>query len=172
MEDSMATTAEPIFVRRPDSPTDRRVTPSYDSKAAAKAYEWTRFLVPLGRALFASIFLAAVPGHFSAAYVGYATQAGVPFANILVPFFGIVAAVGGLSILLGFHARAGAWLLIAFLIPVTFTMHAFWNVPDPALHAIQLANFMKNLALIGAALLLGYWGAGPVSVDVKNLWRA
>jgi putative oxidoreductase len=168
----MATTAEPIFVRRPDSPDDRRVTPSYDSKAAAKASEWTRYLVPVGRALFAAIFLASVPRSFSAVYIGSATQAGVPYANILVPFAGIVAAVGGLSVLLGFHARAGAWLLIAFLIPVTFMMHAFWNVTDPAMHAIQLANFMKNVALIGAALMLAYWGAGPASVDLKKLWGA
>jgi len=168
----MATTAEPIFVRRPDSPADRRVTPSYDSKAAAKASEWTRYLVPLGRVLFAAIFLVALPSQFSATTIGYATQAGVPYANILVPFAGIVAAIGGLSILLGFHARAGAWLLIAFLIPVTFTMHAFWNVTDPAMRAIQQANFMKNIALIGAALMLAYWGAGPSSVDLKKLWRA
>ena len=168
----MATTAEPIVVRRPDAPADRRVNPHYDSKAAARASEWTRFLVPLGRALFAAIFLASVPGHFSATYIGYATQAGVPSANILVPVAGLVAAVGGLLVLLGFHARSGAWLLIVFLVPVTFFMHAFWTVSDPEMRAIQQANFMKNLALIGAALMMAYWGAGPGSVDLKRLWRS
>jgi uncharacterized membrane protein YphA (DoxX/SURF4 family) len=59
-----------------------------------------------------------------------------------------------------FTPGPGAWLLIAFLVPVTFTMHAFWTVSDPAMHAIQLANFMKNISLIGASLMLAYWGAG------------
>jgi uncharacterized membrane protein YphA (DoxX/SURF4 family) len=172
MEDLMATTAEPIFVRRPDSPTDRRVAPRYDSKAAARANEWTRLLVPVGRALFAAIFLGSLPASFSATSVSLATQAGVPFANILVPAAAVMAAVGALSILLGFHARVGAWLLIAFLVPVTFTMHAFWTVSDPTMHAIQLANFMKNISLIGASLMLAYWGAGPGSVDLKRLWRS
>ena len=128
--------------------------------------------MPVGRVLFAAISLASVPGSFSAASIGYATQAGVPYANILVPLGGVVAAIGGLSVLLGFHARAGAWLLIAFLIPVTFTMHAFWAVSDPAMRAIQQANFMKNVALIGAALMVAYWGAGPGRVDLKRLWRS
>jgi uncharacterized membrane protein YphA (DoxX/SURF4 family) len=30
---------------------------------------------------------------------------------------------------------------------------------------MQRANFMKNLSLIGAALVLMYYGAGPVSLD-------
>lgn len=168
----MATTAEPIVVRRPDSPPDRRIAPRYDSKAAAKASEWTRYLVPVGRALFAAIFLFSLPASFGAASISYASQAGLPYAATLVPFAGILAAIGGLSVLLGFHARAGAWLLIAFLVPVTFTMHAFWNLSDPTQVAIQQANFMKNIALIGAALMIAYWGAGPVSVDLKKLWRS
>lgn len=167
----MATTAEPIVVRRPDSPVDRRVAPSYDSKAVPKASEWIRYLVPLGRALFAAIFLASVPSLFSASSIGYATQAGVPNANILVPVAGVIAGLGGLSVLFGIRARAGAWLLIAFLVPVTFIMHPFWSVSDPGLKAIQQANFMKNVSMIGAALMLAYWGAGPISADLKRLWR-
>lgn len=168
----MATTAEPIVVRRPDSPTDRRVAPRYNSKASARANEWTRLLVPAGRALFAAIFLVSVPGLFNGAGVGYATQAGVPYPNILVPLAGVLAALGGLSILLGFHARAGAWLLIAFLIPVTYFMHAFWTVSDPVQRLAQQANFVKNISLLGGALLIAYWGAGPLSLDLKRLWRS
>ena len=51
------------------------------------------------------------------------------------------------------HARAGAWLLVAFLVPVTLAMHAFWNVPDPMMRQILMAFFMKNLAMLGGALL-------------------
>ncbi|MEP7326587.1 MAG: DoxX family protein [Gemmatimonadota bacterium] len=152
---------------------DRRVAPrdSDDVWPRPGVMDWARYLVPLGRALFAAIFLGSVSGLVGGALIGYATQAGVPFPNILVPLAGIVAAVGGLSVLLGFHARAGAWVLIAFLVPVTFMMHAFWTVTDPAMRAMQQANFMKNVALVGAALMIAYWGAGPLSLDLKRLWR-
>ncbi len=161
----MATYAQPIVDRRvaPRDSGDVRVTPG--------TWNLARFIVPLGRALFAAIFLVAVPGLFTSASVAVAAQAGVPFPNILVPLAGIIAALGGLSILLGVRARVGAWLLVLFLVPVTFFMHAWWNVSDPVMRAMQQGHFMKNLALIGTALLIAYWGAGPVSADLRRLWR-
>ena len=38
--------------------------------------------------------------------------------------------LGGPSIRLGFHGKLGAWLLVLFLVPVTFTMHNFRAVKD------------------------------------------
>ena len=86
-------------------------------------------------------------------------------ANVLVPLSGIMATLGGLSILLGFKARWGALLIILFLIPVTLTMHAFWNVDDPSLQQMQMSMFMKNISMLGAACLIAWFGAGPMSVD-------
>ena len=43
------------------------------------------YLVPVGRFLYSAIFLMTVLGHFSAAYIGYAAQQGVPAAAFLVP---------------------------------------------------------------------------------------
>jgi putative oxidoreductase len=126
-----------------------------------------RSLVPVARLLFAALFLMSAPNHFKAQTIAYAAQQGVPFASILVPFSGLLAFAGGLSVLIGWHARAGAWLLVAFLVPVTLAMHAFWNVPDPMMRQIQMAFFMKNLAMLGGALLIAYWGAGPVSLDER-----
>lgn len=129
--------------------------------------EWTRWLVPVGRALFVAIFLMAVPAHFQAATIAHAAKAGVPLASVAVPLSGIIAGLGGLSVLLGFHARVGAWLLVLFLVPVTLTMHRFWGLPDAAAAQVQQVMFMKNVAILGAALLVAYFGAGPVSFDEK-----
>ena len=71
---------------------------------------------------------------------------------------------GGLSVLLGFHARLGAWLLVLFLAPVTLTIHRFWGIPDRGAAAMQRIQFIKNSALIGAALLIAYLGSGPYSL--------
>ena len=127
-----------------------------------------RYLTPIGRVAFSLIFLLAPIGHFTPGAVGYATQSGVPMASLLVPLSGLLALAGGLSIALGFRARIGAWLLVAFLVPVTFMMHAFWAIPDPMMRQIQMAMFMKNIALLGAALLITQFGAGPLSLDARR----
>lgn len=124
-----------------------------------------KILVLIGRLLYSLIFLDALAGHFSSASIQYAASAGVPMANILVPFAGMLAFAGGLSILLGFRARAGAWCIVAFLLPVTFTMHQYWNITDVMQMHVQKAMFMKNVSMMGAALMIAYFGSGPLSVD-------
>jgi uncharacterized membrane protein YphA (DoxX/SURF4 family) len=86
-------------------------------------------------------------------------------AGLLVPLAGIVAFVGGLSVLLGYRTRLGASLLTIFLIPVTLVMHNFWAAPDARAFQLEEALFLRNVALLGGALLIGYFGAGPLSLD-------
>jgi putative oxidoreductase len=131
-----------------------------------------RYVVPVARFLFAAIFLAAVPAHFTRGLVDAAAQHGVPLATVAVPLAGILAGVGGLSVLFGVRARVGAWLLVVFLIPVTIFMHDFWSTQDPAMANVQRIMFMKNLAMLGGALLIAYFGAGPVSVDATRRSRS
>jgi putative oxidoreductase len=125
----------------------------------------SRYLVPLGRVLFALIFISAAPRHFTAEAAQHAAELGLPAARLLVPISGVMALLGGLSVALGFKTRWGAWTLVAFLVPVTLTMHAFWRLHDPIAAHIQQAMFAKNLSMLGAALLITYFGAGPFSVD-------
>ncbi|HEY3818017.1 MAG TPA: DoxX family protein [Polyangiaceae bacterium] len=122
-------------------------------------------LAPLGRLLFAAIFILASFGHFSSREIAYAAQQGVPYAHALVPISGVIALVGGLSVLFGFKAKLGAWLLVIFLVPVTLTMHAFWRAHDPMMAQMQQAMFLKNVSMLGGALLIAYFGAGPISFD-------
>jgi putative oxidoreductase len=127
----------------------------------------TRYLVPVGRLLFAAIFLMSVPSHFAQSTYDHAAQAGVPFANVLVPLSGVLELIGALSLLLGYRARVGALLLALFLVPVTLAMHKFWGITDPMQAQMQQINFMKNVALLGATFLVMYFGAGPVSLDER-----
>lgn len=71
-----------------------------------------------------------------------------------------MALASGLSVASGYRAQWGAWLLIAFLIPVTLMMHGFWRVGEPQAVHIQHAIFLKNVALGGGALLLLQVGPG------------
>lgn len=106
--------------------------------------------------------------HFSRQTIAYAASLGVPLASIAVPFSGVLALAGGLSILLGYRAKVGAWLLILFLAAVTPMMHNFWTVADPMMHQMQFIMFMKNLSMLGGALFISQSGAGPWSLDARG----
>ena len=119
----------------------------------------------IGRILFSALFIIAGPGEFQHKSIDYASQAGVPFATILVPLAGVIAILGGLSILLGYKMKVGAWLIVIFLVPVTLFIHKFWGLSDTGAATIQQIMFFKNISMIGAALMFAYYGAGPYSID-------
>ena len=140
-----------------------------DSQSALGAESvLTGLIVVAGRALFAFIFILASPRQFQSAAVNAAAQHGVPMAQILVPISGVLAGLGGLSILLGYRAKIGAWLIAIFLLAVTPVMHNFWAIADPAMAQAQMVNFMKNVSMLGGALLITQFGGGPWSLDA---WR-
>jgi len=131
--------------------------------SAASAY-----VTLAGRILFSSLFLMAAPMHFTQPEIAFAKAAGVPAASLLVPASGLLALAGALSILLGYRAKIGAWLLVLFLVPVTLAMHNFWAVHDPMMMQIQMAMFLKNVSILGGALLISQFGAGPLSLDARR----
>ena len=124
-------------------------------------------VVFLGRLLFVLIFLMAGVTHFLKPTIGFAASQGVPLASVVVPFSGILAALGALSILLGYRAKIGGWLIAIFLIGVT-PMHRFWGISDLMMQQMQMVMFMKNLAMLGGALLISQFGSGPWSLDSGN----
>jgi len=122
----------------------------------------------IGRFLFVLIFVLSGPRHFMSQTIAYASSQGVPLASIAVPLSGVLALAGGLSVLLGYRAKIGAWLLVLFLAAVTPLMHRFWVVTDPMMHQMQLIMFMKNVSMLGGALLISQLGAGPWSLDARR----
>jgi putative oxidoreductase len=123
--------------------------------------------VLVGRVFFSLIFVFAGLNHFSKQTIAFAASQGVPLASIAVPLSGVIAVLGGLSILFGYRAKLGAWLIALFLIGVT-PLHNFWAVKDPMVAQIQMAMFMKNISMLGGAALISQFGAGPLSIDARR----
>jgi putative oxidoreductase len=123
-------------------------------------------LVPLGRLLFSAMFIQSGIRHLRqrASMAAYARSMGAPLPDLMVPLTGVMILLGGISVLLGVYARAGAWLLVLFLVPTAMIMHRFWGISDPEQVQNQRAHFQKNLSLAGAALLIAYFGSGPYSL--------
>jgi putative oxidoreductase len=113
------------------------------------------FLV--GRILFALIFIfSGSTIHLSRQGVEYARAYGAPAPETLVPLSGVVAVVGGAMVVLGIWGDVGALLLAGFLIGITPFMHAFWREEEEQAQQMQMFNFLKNLALLGGALVTFY----------------
>jgi putative oxidoreductase len=70
-----------------------------------------------------------------------------------------VELAGSLSLLLGYRAKAGGWLLFLFMIPTTLIFHT--HVADPN----QMIHFLKNVSMMGGLLYVAQYGAGPYSMD-------
>jgi putative oxidoreductase len=47
-------------------------------------------------------------------------------------------------------------------------MHNFWAVKDPMMAQMQMAMFLKNVTMLGAALLISQLGAGSWSLDARR----
>ena len=127
------------------------------------------YVILTGRVFYSLIFLMTIFSNFSQKAISEAVAQGVPLASIAVPLSGIIAILGGLSVALGYKAKWGACLLVLFLIPVTLMMHNFWAISDPMMAQMQQIMFMKNLALLGAALFISQMGSGPMSLDNRKI---
>lgn len=115
-----------------------------------------QILFLIGRIILGLYWLQAAYNHFknTNAMAGYAKMKNVGAAKTAVIGTGILALVGGLSILLGLWPTIGIWALVIFLLGVTFKMHAYWSVQDPQQKMGERVNFMKNIALLAALLMM------------------
>lgn len=113
-------------------------------------------LVLIGRILFSALFLTSGYAHLARRQMmtGYAAGKGVPLARLLVPAAGVQIIAGALMILLGIWQDLGALLLVIFLVPTAVLMHPFWKEDDAQMRAVEQSQFMKDVALAGAALVM------------------
>lgn len=127
-----------------------------------------RWILLLGRLLFGGLFIWAAARYAmnAAAVASVAAAHSVPYPEIAVLAAALVLALGGSSVLLGLMPRVGLGLIALFLVGATPIMHAFWTAADPVARGTELAMFMKNVALLGAALsMIAIPVPWPLSLD-------
>jgi uncharacterized membrane protein YphA (DoxX/SURF4 family) len=110
----------------------------------------------IGRVVFSFFFIYSGFNHLTklSAYSQYAGASGVPSPTLATAVSGLMLLAGGLSILLGVRPGWGALLIALFLLTAAFTVHKFWGITDPMQAANQAAQFWKNIALLGACLMI------------------
>jgi uncharacterized membrane protein YphA (DoxX/SURF4 family) len=114
------------------------------------------YLFILGRVLLGGYFIMSGYNHFKnlRMLTGYAKSKGVPMPREAVLLTGLMMILGGSGILLWIYLKFSILLLVVFLVVTTFTMHQYWKVTDSTQKMGEMANFNKNMALLGALLLL------------------
>jgi len=110
----------------------------------------------IGRIIFGGYFIKAGFSHFKHVthLSGYAASKGVPSPKLAVRFSGLLALIGGLSILLGIWPGVGIISLLVFMVPVTYMMHPYWKEKDANMRMADNVQFFKNVAIIGALLMM------------------
>ena len=98
---------------------------------------------------------------------GFATglsERGLPVPMVLAIIGAAIEFLGGLAVVVGFKARYGALLLVAFTIAATLIAHRYWDVEEAG-RRMQEIQFFKNLAIAGGFLFLFVSGSGRFSLD-------
>jgi putative oxidoreductase len=110
----------------------------------------------VGRVLFSVVFVAEGVLHLTDLdnAEANARAKGVGPARPAVVATAVAFIVGGISVMLGLWGDLGALMLMITLLPVTFLMHKFWAERDPVIRRIELSNFLKNVSLLGGAVVL------------------
>ena len=117
----------------------------------------------LGRILFSLVFLGSGIGHLtqtegSAQYAAYKK---VPSPKLAVQVSGVAMLLGGVAVILGIWMDLAGLLLAILLLAMAFMMHKFWEETDPQTKQVEMAQFMKNVSMAGAGLIIAsisvYW---------------
>jgi putative oxidoreductase len=94
------------------------------------------------------------------------TQLGILWnQNFLIYAASFCLILGATLILLGYRAGFGAFLILCYWIPLTFMLNHFWEFPfdHPDRRGVAI-HFMKNIAIVGALLMIFANGVGKYSV--------
>lgn len=109
----------------------------------------------LGRALYAGVLAYMAIDGFknNDKRVAAAEESGVPMPEVLVPFVTGMLFVANLGVLLWKFPRFSAGALIVFFLGTTPVIHNFWTMEGQERQGNKI-NFLKNLALLGGAIIL------------------
>lgn len=128
-----------------------------------------KVLVLIAQVILGLYFVYNGYNHFKnrAMMAGFAQMRGVPAPQSLWVIVTWLMHLGaGLSLLLGIYVVIGAWLAIIFLVLAAYFVHHFWT--DQGIErGGQQANFLKNLALAAALLLVTFLPSSAWTIAVR-----
>lgn len=127
------------------------------------------FILLLGRICIAALFLYSAYEtalHWDSSVQAYQSREAVQ-PQLLLLGITLIQLFGGISLLLGWKIRIGAFLLLLAFGTKMVLFNDFWSVygSDPTAFQDRFTQFLQNLAIFGALLYVLSCGAGGLSFD-------
>jgi putative oxidoreductase len=112
----------------------------------------------IGRFLFGLLFVVSgLAGHIAGyrQLTAYAAAKKIPLPGPAVLVSGVGITLGGIGIIVGIWPDLSALGIAVFLFFTSFFIHNFWTVKgDAMMRLTEMTQFQKDLALLGAALVV------------------
>ena len=124
-----------------------------------------------GRTLLSLVFLFSAVGdkipHYTQVVERMAAE-GVPAPSVMLAGAIAFMIFGSVSLISGYKARIGAFLLLVFTLSGTYYFHDYWTFDNPEIKQEFFKTFLKNTAIIGGLLMVIANGPGPMSFDARK----
>ncbi|MCP3400601.1 DoxX family protein [Bradyrhizobium sp. CCGB20] len=143
----------------------RSLTSGVDAFAAGSA----NLLILVGRILLAWVFVGSAYGaitNFSGS-VSYFRSLNVPAPELFTATTVALEVIMSAGLILGFGTRYCAVLIFLFVLMATAIAHRYWEYPVGSQQIGQYNHFLKNISIMGGALLILVTGGGRFSLDRK-----
>lgn len=138
-------------------------SPAVDEFARSRA----GVLILIGRILLAWVFVGSAYGALSnfSGSVGYFRSLNVPTPELFAITSIAVEVLISVGLILGVGTRYCAVLMFVFVLAATIVGHRYWEYPAGAQQIGQYNHFLKNISIVGGAMLIFVTGAGRFSFD-------
>ncbi|MET3906257.1 putative oxidoreductase [Bradyrhizobium sp. S3.3.6] len=130
-------------------------------------------LLLIGRILLAWVFVGSAYGAIAdfSGSVGYFRSLNLPAPELFTIVNITLEVVISAGLILGIRTRYCAVLMFVFVLMATAIAHRYWEYPAGGQQINQYNNFLKNISIMGGAMLIFVTGAGRFSFD-RVLWPA
>jgi len=124
-------------------------------------------LILIGRILLAWVFVGVAYGAVTnfAGSVAYFTSQKLFPPELWTWVALLLELLISASLILGIGTRYGAILVFAFVVVATAIAHRYWEYPAGPQQIGQYNNFLKNISIMGGALVVLVTGGGRFSLD-------
>ncbi len=124
-------------------------------------------LILIGRIMLAWVFVGVAYGAITnfAGSVAYFTSQKLFPPELWTWVALLLELLISASLILGIATRYGAILVFVFVVIATAIAHRYWEYPAGPQQIGQYNNFLKNISIMGGALVILVTGGGRFSLD-------
>lgn len=110
----------------------------------------------VGRVLYGGFFIMLGGSYLRniARLVHRARLKRVPYPTVFIALCTAFSVLGGVGVMLGFNVNLSLGAIFVATLLSSFKMHDYWNESDPERIPVEMSHFIKNMALLGATLMM------------------